>query len=121
VYAPLKVTGRGTPGEAIALADGTFAILPTRAEYQFNSYRATYRHRVYAGETWQWRVGFTGFVRDARTALSQPGEFAEDTDVGFVPFGHLSGEASVSDRWRVVFDLDASAAPQGEPSTGRLA
>jgi hypothetical protein len=88
-------------------------MISTDADYQFDSYRATYRYRFYSGDTWQWKVGFTGFVRDARIALEQPGAAAEDTDVGFVPLAHLSGEAALSPRWRFRLELDGSAAPQG--------
>lgn len=113
VYAPLRVTGRGTPAAPIEFAGGSFAPVPTEAEYQFSSYRATYRYRVYDGRTWSWRVGFTGFVRDARIALAQAGAEAEDTDVGFVPLGHVSGEARLADRWTLRFEVDGAAAPQG--------
>lgn len=113
VYAPLRVTGSGTPRGPIAFADGLFAPVPTDAEYQFTNYRATWRYRVYQGSTWTWRVGFTGFVRDARIALSQPGQAAEDTDLGFVPLGHVSADAKLSRRWHLAFELDGTAAPQG--------
>lgn len=113
VYAPLRVTGRGTPAVPIAFAGGQFTTVPTDAEYKFSSYRATYRYRVYHGDRWTWRVGFTGFVRDARVALSQPGVAAEDTDVGFVPLGHVSGAARLGDRWTLALELDGAAAPQG--------
>jgi hypothetical protein len=113
VYAPLRVTGGGTPSSAISFAGGLFAPVPTDAEYQFSSYRGTWRYRVYQGGTWTWRVGATAFVRDARIALAQPGRAAEDTDVGFVPLGHISADARLSNRWHVAFDLDGTAAPQG--------
>ncbi len=113
VYAPLKVTGRGIPGAPIAFAGGLFAPVPTDAEYQFSSYRATYRYRIHDGATWRWHVGFTGFVRDARIALSQPGEAAVDSDVGFVPLGYVRAEARLADHWRFILDVDGSAAPQG--------
>lgn len=113
VYAPVRVSGRGLPAAPIVFAGARFAPIPTEASYQFDSYRATYRYRFYDGPTWQWQVGFTGFVRDARIALAQPGVAAEDTDVGFVPLGHLAGEATLSPRWRVRLEVDGSAAPQG--------
>lgn len=113
VYAPLIVEGRGTPQAAIAFAGGSFAPgVETDAQYKFSSYRGTYRYRFYAGPTWQWRVGFTAFVRDARIALTQAGQTAEDTDVGFVPLGHVSGDGEFG-RWRLSLEADASAAPQG--------
>lgn len=113
VYAPIRVTGRGTPAEPIAFAGGVFGPVPTDAEYQFSSYRVTYRFRIFQGDTWRWRLGFTGFVRDAVVALAQPGASAEDTDVGFVPLAHLSGDARISERWRFSVEFDFAAAPQG--------
>ena len=113
VYAPLRVTGRGAPASPIHFAGEQFAPDPTDAEYQFDSYRFTYRYRVHDGDTWRWNVGFTGFVRDARIALAQAGATAEDTDVGFVPLGHLSGEARLARRWGLRLEVDGAAAPQG--------
>jgi hypothetical protein len=112
-YAPIRVAGSGVPESPIDFAGGQFAAFPTRAEYQFDSFRVTYRYRVYNGDTWRWKVGFTGFVRDARIALAQTGATAENTDVGFVPLGHLSGEARLSERWGLRLEVDGSAAPQG--------
>ena len=113
VYAPLELTGGGTPAMPIAFAGTTFAMVPTEASYKFSNYRATWSYRVHEGPTWTWRVGFTGFVRDARIALTQPGRAAEDTDIGFVPLGHVSAEARFSSRWSARLEADASAAPQG--------
>lgn len=115
VYAPIRVTGQGVPAASIAFAGGDFKPgLATDAEYQFSSYRGTWRYRIYQGPTWTWRVGFTGFVRDARIALTQPGRAAaEDTDVGFVPLGHVRADARLSQRLSLGFELDGTAAPQG--------
>jgi hypothetical protein len=114
VYAPITISGAGTPGGSIAFAGGSFAPgVATDADYQFTSYRGTYRYTFYAGERWQWQVGFTGFVRDARIALTQPGVAAEDTDVGFVPLVHLRGRAALGPRVRLTAEVDGTAAPQG--------
>jgi hypothetical protein len=113
VYAPLQLSGRGVLATPVAFAGTTFAAAPAEAEYRFSSYRATWSYRVYQGPTWTWRVGFTGFVRDARIALTQDARTAEDTDVGFVPLGRVSADAKLSTRWSAGFVLDASAAPQG--------
>jgi hypothetical protein len=113
VYAPLRLSGRGRPAMPITFAGTTFATTPTEAVYTFSSYRGTWSFRVYQGPTWTWRVGFTGFVRDARIALTQTDRSAEDTDVGFVPLGHVSADARLSARWFARFVLDGSAAPQG--------
>jgi hypothetical protein len=113
VYAPLQLSGRGTPAMPIAFARTTFAPVPTEAVYKFSSYRGTWRYRVYQGSTWTWHIGFTGFVRDARVALTQSDRAAEDTDVGFVPLGHARADARLTERWSAGFELDGSAAPQG--------
>jgi hypothetical protein len=112
-YAPLKITGRGTANGPIAFAGTLFQPAETGAEFKFSSYRATWRYRVHAGDTWTWRVGFTAFVRDARIALDQSDRKADDVDVGFVPLGHLDGEARLNERWHLSLDLDGTAAPQG--------
>mgnify|MGYP000907699120 CR=1 FL=1 len=114
VYAPLRVTGSGVPAQAIAFAGGSFAAgVPTDAEYKFSSYRGTWRYRIHEGPTWTWRVGVTGFIRDARIALTQPGVAAEDTDVGFVPLGHIRADARLTQRLSLGLELDGTAAPQG--------
>jgi hypothetical protein len=113
VYAPLRLSGHGTPAMPIAFAGTTFAPAPTEAVYQFNSYRATWNYRVHRGPTWTWRVGFTGFIRDARVALTQGDRTAENTDVGFVPLGYVSADARLARRWSVGLELEGSAAPQG--------
>lgn len=114
VYAPLVVSGRGTPDGGIAFAGAQFAPgVEAEAQYKFTSYRGTYRYRVYGGPTWQWRLGFTAFVRDARIALTQAGRTAEDSDVGFVPLVHVSGDGQFGPRWRLSMEADGAAAPQG--------
>lgn len=113
VYAPLQLSGRGVLATPVDFTGTTFAAAPAEAVYQFSSYRATWSYRVYQGPTWTWRVGLTGFVRDARIALTQDDRTAENTDVGFVPLGRVSADAKLSARWSAGFVLDASAAPQG--------
>jgi hypothetical protein len=114
VFAPLEIEDDASLTESVRFAGETFAPdVPTEATYQFSSYRFTYRYRFYDGPKWNWRVGFTGFIRDARIALEQEGTAAEDTDLGFVPLAHLRGEARISERLRLTLDLDALGASQG--------
>jgi len=114
VVAPLAIEDGATLGGPVLFAGEIFDPgLATTANYQFSSYRVTYRYRFYRGPTWRWKVGFTGFVRDARIALRQDDTFAEDTDLGFVPLLHLSGDARLSSRLRFTLDFDGLAAPQG--------
>jgi hypothetical protein len=114
VVAPIDVQASGTVGSPVLFAGELFDPgVDTDANYKFSSYRFTYRYRFFRGDTWHWKVGFTGFIRDARIALRQGDTFAEDTDVGFVPLAHVRGEARLSERWRFVLDVDGLGASQG--------
>lgn len=113
VIAPLTIDDSGTLGESVSFAGETFAPGPVDASYEFSSYRVTYRYRFYNGERWRWRVGFTGFIRDARIALEQDGLLAEDTDVGFVPLAYLQGRAKLGERLSFLFELEGLGASQG--------
>jgi hypothetical protein len=114
IYAPIRIGETGTLDAPVFFAGESFnAGVATDAVYKFSSYRFTYRYLFYNGSTWRWKIGFTGFIRDARIALRQGSTFAEDTDVGFVPLAHLNGEARLSDRWRFVLDFEGLGASQG--------
>jgi hypothetical protein len=114
VFAPLEINDTALLDKNVFFAGQSFDPgVSTDAIYRFSSYRFTYRYRFYDGPTWRWKIGFTGFVRDARIALRQGDSYAEDTDVGFVPLAHLSGVARLSDQWRFLLDLEGMGAPQG--------
>jgi hypothetical protein len=114
VFAPLEINDTSVLGKSVFFAGQDFdSGVSTDASYKFSSYRLTYRYRFYNGPTWRWKIGFTGFIRDARIALRQGDTFAEDTDVGFVPLAHLSGVARLTDQWRLLLDFEGMGAPQG--------
>lgn len=114
IAAPLRIEDTGSLASPVDFAGQTFAPgVPTDAVYDFSSYRVTYRYRFFAGDRWQWKVGGTVFVRDARIALQQPGVFAEDTDVGIVPLVHLQGKAQLADAWSFVLDFEGLGSTQG--------
>jgi hypothetical protein len=114
VFAPLEITDSGTLPGSISFAGEDFGGgIQTEANYKFSSYRVTYRYRFYDGDTWRWKIGATGFIRDARIALTQNGKYAEDTDLGFVPLVHLQGRAKLGDDWKFHLDFDGLAASQG--------
>jgi len=114
VVAPLKISDTSVLDKPVLFAGESFdPDVATDATYKFSSYRLTYRYRFYNGPTWRWKIGFTGFIRDARIALQQGDSFAEDTDVGFVPLVHLRGEGRFTDQWRFVLDFEGLGASQG--------
>jgi len=112
--APLEITGTGTPTSPIVFAGHTFdAAVPAAATYRFDSWRVSYRYRFLTGDTWTWRIGFTGKVRDAEVKLSQGDLIGRDTNVGFVPLLHLAGSCRLGDRLDLEVDLDALAGGPG--------
>lgn len=114
LYAPLSFEESGTPAGALDFSGVSFASGVTAdAVYKFNSYRLTYSWLWRDGATWDWRVGFTAKVRDARVRLTQGAVQATKDDVGFVPLLHLQGRARLSERWELLMDLDALAGGPG--------
>jgi hypothetical protein len=112
--APLSVTATGQLPATTSFAGKTFASgQPVEGIYQFNSYRLTYRYRIYEGDRWTWKIGATGKIRDAKVELRQGGVSAVDDNVRFVPLLHLDGEYRWNQKWRFNLNMDGLAAKQG--------
>ncbi len=114
LYAPLTLNLEGAFGEAVGFRGETFSPnVAITAKYQFNSYRLTYRYLLVDDDTWTFGIGFTGKVRDAEVELVQGAKRASSANVGFVPLLHISAIYKVTDAFRLTFDADALASPQG--------
>ncbi len=112
--APLSVTATGQLAATTSFAGRTFAPgQPVEGVYQFNSFRLTYRYRIFAGDRWTWKIGATGKIRDAKVELRQGGVSAVDDNVGFVPLLHLDGEYRWNRKWRFNLNMDGLAAKPG--------
>lgn len=112
--APLSVTGTGRLSAPTSFAGASFAPGEDVAgRYEFNSYRMTYRYRIYEGARWTWKLGATGKIRDAKIELRQGKVTAVDDNVGFVPLLHLDGEHRFNPKWRMNLNMDGLAARQG--------
>jgi hypothetical protein len=119
--APLALKGSGQLTGPSSFAGATFSPMPpVEGIYQFNSYRLSDRYRIHEGDRWTWKIGVTGKIRDAKVELRQGGVTAFDDNVGFVPLLHLDGEYRWNQKWRLNFNLDGSAAPQGRAFDGAL-
>jgi len=113
VFAPLEVSGTGRLAADTVFSNERFASGPIAGEYRFNIYKVSYRYALVPRGNWQWKIGFTGLIRDANIALRQ-GEVAANYDnVGFAPLFHLDGKYSFSDRWLFHFDFDGLAGGPG--------
>jgi hypothetical protein len=114
VYAPLSFSGTGTFAEPVRFAGGTFpGGAAVDSDYKFDSYRLTYRYLLHESDRWQWRIGVTAFVRDARVELRRQGVVASDSDVGLVPLLSANVEYRFAPRWAAVVDFDGLVGTQG--------
>ena len=112
--APLESAGTGALDGPVRFQGADFAKgLPTRGEYEFNTYRLTYRWMAHRSEQWDWGLGATLLVRDAKTALQQGAVQRAKNDVGVVPLLHLYGAWHLTERTSLVADFEGAAAPQG--------
>ena len=114
LIAPLSYTDSGVLDKNIFFVDQTFvAGQPTEATYEFNSYRFTYRYLFFNAPKWQWWVGGTIKIRDAKIALQQANVSAQDTDLGLVPLINLYGDYQFAEKWHFIVDFDGLVGPQG--------
>jgi hypothetical protein len=119
LLAPLSYTESGTFTSPVAFAGQIYNPgEPVDATYKFNSWRLTYRYKVYHGEQWNWWLGFTAKIRDAKIELKQNNITSKKTDIGFVPLLHLRGEYYFDDTWWSVIDIDALAGGPGRAIDG---
>ena len=114
LYAPLSIKYKGIIGKDVNFAGGFFpANEPVDALFRFNSYRLTYRYRVYHSEKMDFGLGFTGKIRDAEIRLTSDRLESKKTNVGFVPILNFHLYRQIQNRLGFLFEGDALAAPQG--------
>lgn len=114
LYAPLEISSEGSVINDIFFEGVVF---PANTElvgtYKFNSYRLTYRYDIVQKPRFEFGLGFTAKIRDAKIALSSTGLLSEKTNVGFVPIINFRLLWNIDDRFGILLDGDALAAPQG--------
>jgi len=122
LFAPLRVTYDGAFNRDVNFEDTVFPVnTPVDATYKFNSYRLTYRYQVLTRETITLGIGLTGKIRDAFIRLEGGGLRSEKTDLGFVPLINFRLLWQFSERFHLLLDSDALAAPQGRAEDVLLA
>jgi hypothetical protein len=114
LYAPLETKSEGNVTNDI-LFEGV--VFPANTDiigtYKFNSYRLTYRYEIVQKSRFQFGLGFTAKIRDAKIALSSFGLASEKTNVGFVPIINFRLLWNINNKFGILLDGDALAAPQG--------
>jgi hypothetical protein len=114
LYAPLETTSEGSVPNDIFFEGVVFpANTGLTGTYKFNSYRLTYRYEIVRKPRFEFGLGLTAKIRDAEIALFSPGLTSSKTNVGFVPIINFRLLWKVNDKFGLLLEGDALAAPQG--------
>lgn len=122
LYAPLETVSKGNLAYDIFFEGVTF---PSNTDitgtYKFNSYRLTYRYEIILHPKFEFGLGFTAKIRDARIALVSAGSESEKVNVGFVPIINFRLLWKPYEKFGILLEGDALAAPQGRAEDVLLA
>jgi hypothetical protein len=117
VVAPFQQSGTAVPSTPILYDGGLFqAGVPLTVLYKFNTYRITYDAPIFESlraDGWEFRLGGTLAVRDARIKLSQPGIERNFANWGPVPLLYFSAAKDLGAGWHLLGEFDAFPAPGG--------
>jgi hypothetical protein len=112
--APLRLTARGTLPGTVDFSGVTFpAGSAVRADYRFDSWRATWRYGVARSAPWELDLGLTAKIRDAAISMAGPGGVAEKANLGVVPLISFRVAWWSSPWWGLLVDGDALVGPNG--------
>ncbi len=112
--APIAIEGTGTLDKDVLFRSTTFTTdVPTKARYEFNTYRLSYRYTWQDDERWTLGAGGSILVRDALIELSQNGVTETEEDLGVVPLLNFYAARHFNDSWSLIFDALGAASPQG--------
>lgn len=114
LLAPLTMESSGTLQKDVMFNDESFPQgTAVDATFRFNSYRLIYRYLLHKSEKWSFSAGAAAKVRDAEIKLEGGGRSTEKTDLGFVPLLSFNATWTPVERFHLVMDGEALAAPQG--------
>ena len=114
LYAPLTVKSEGSIPRDINFEGVIFpSNTQLKGSYKFNSYRITYRYDIVERPEFEFGLGFTAKIRDARIALTSADIESEKTNVGFVPIINFLVAWKPREDLSFLLEGDALAAPQG--------
>jgi hypothetical protein len=117
VIAPFRRFGTAPPRFPVVFDGAQFqAGSPTAVVYKFNTYRVSYLVPILGAlraDGWDFRLGGTLAIRDARVAVSQGNKGRNFYNWGPVPLLYFSGSKDLGDHWRLAGDVDVFPAPGG--------
>ena len=121
LYAPLQYQASGKLPKDVHFDGQDFEEGErVHASYRFDSYRLTYRYDFVRTAAWTVGAGVTGKIRAASIVMDGVSR-AENRNTGFVPLINFRALWQFADRWSVLLDFDALAAPQGRAEDVLLA
>jgi hypothetical protein len=114
LYAPLETVSNGNlPYDTFFEGVSFPANTELKGTYKFNSYRLTYRYEIVKKPKFEFGLGFTAKIRDAKISLASAGLASEKANVGFVPIINFRMQWKLNEKFGVLLEGDALAAPQG--------
>ncbi|CAN5453392.1 hypothetical protein BH23BAC1_BH23BAC1_17500 [soil metagenome] len=115
LYAPLAISYQPTSFNRDIFFNGEnfTANQNIRANYQFNSYRLTYRYNFVRNGNFRFGAGITAKIRDAAIGLSSDNQVSEKTDFGFVPLINFYATLNLTPDLLLILDGDALVSTQG--------
>jgi hypothetical protein len=114
LYAPLSINATGNLDKDVKFRDLVFSPNENiEGTYTFNSYRFTYRYKVYKGESFEFGIGLTAKIRDAEIGLKSETQETVKDDFGFVPLINFRAFLKLNEKFGLLLSGDALAAPQG--------
>lgn len=114
LVAPLRLDASGRIDRPVRFNEIEFAAnVPLKARYRFDSYRLTYRYDVYRKDNLRAGLGVTAKIRDASISLEDQEKKTENKNTGFVPLVNFRVEWTFAERFGLLLEGDALAAPQG--------
>jgi hypothetical protein len=120
--APLRLDASGRIDRPVRFNGVEFgADVPLKARYRFDSYRLTYRYDVYREKRFRAGIGFTAKIRDASISLEDGERKTENKNTGFVPLVNFRVEWMFAEKFGLLLEGDALAAPQGRAEDVLLA
>jgi len=112
--APISTEGSGILSEDVLFRSTVFTPdSPTKAVYEFNTYRLGYRYDWRNDAKWQLGAGVSVLVRDAKIQLSQNGNTETEEDLGVVPLLNFYAQRHLTSTYSLLLDVVGAAAPQG--------
>ncbi|MFB0510179.1 MAG: hypothetical protein ACETVX_06750 [bacterium] len=120
--APLRLKASGKINREVSFEDSLFpADTLLKSLYRFDSYRLTYRYDFYQTDKFEAGIGLTAKIRDAAISLEGAGKKSEKTNTGFVPLINFRLQWMLANKFGLLFEGDALAAPQGRAEDVLLA